>query len=158
MPKLDGKTLQELLDYVFESQRGNKLLIITFFTRKKIENEEFMKELQDNYGIYLEVDTFIKEMNQQLKDIKNYKEFFNYIGSEFGKDMNDLDILIHCYKKAKEKEYIREPNRNNNYQFNRGGRGGYFRGYRGGFGGYRGEFGGYLRGNGRGRGRGNGFY
>ena len=158
LPKLDGKTLQELLDYVFESQRGNKLLIITFFTRKKIENKEFMKELQDNYGIYLEVDTFIKEMNQQLKNIKNYKEFFNYIGSEFGKDMNDLDILIHCYKKAKEKEYIREPNRNNNYQFNRGGRGGYFRGYRGGFGGYRGDFGGYLRGNGRGRGRGNGFY
>ena len=66
-----------------------------------------MEELEKNYGIYLDVDTFIKDMNKQLKEITNYHDFFEYIGSDFGKDMNDLDILIHCYKKAKEKKYIR---------------------------------------------------
>ena len=98
--------LKKVLDYAFESQRGNKLLIITFFTRNKIENKEFIEELQKNYGIYLEVDTFIKEMNQALKNIKNYKQFFEYIGSDFGKNMSEEDIIISCYKKAKEKKYI----------------------------------------------------
>ena len=114
LPKLDKDVLQKVLDYAFESQRGNKLLIITFFTRNKIEDKEFIKELQNNYGIYLEVDTFIKEMNQQIKNIKNYNQFFNYIGSDFGKNMNDLDILIHCYRKAKEKKYIKTPYKNSN--------------------------------------------
>ena len=58
----DIDNIDEILDYAFESQKGNKLLIITFLTQKKIENKEFMKELEENYGIYLEVDSFIKEM------------------------------------------------------------------------------------------------
>ena len=52
-------------------------------------------------------------MDQKLKDIKNYSQLFNFIGSDFGKNMTDLDILIHCYKKAKEKKYIKF-NKNNN--------------------------------------------
>ena len=139
LKKLDEKTLKEVLENAFESQIGNKLLIITFFTKTKIEDKKFMEELEKNYGIYLEVDSFIKEMNKQLKDIKNYHDFFNYIGSEFGKDMNDLDILINCYQKAKEKKYIRANfSRDINSSQSFRGRG------RGGFG----------RGRGRGRGRG----
>ena len=149
--KLDKKTLKQVLDYAFESQRGNKLLIITFFTRNKIEDKQFMQELEKNYGIYLEVDKFIKDMNQQIKDIKNYNQFFNYIGSDFGKNMTDLDILIHCYKKAREKKYIKNYRNNNNANsqshINIGlsfrGRGGQFRG--------RGEL---FRGRGHFRGRG----
>ena len=149
--KLDKKTLKQVLDYAFESQRGNKLLIITFFTRNKIEDKLFMQELEKNYGIYLEVDKFIKDMNQQIKDIKNYNQFFNYIGSDFGKNMTDLDILIHCYKKAREKKYIKNYRNNNNANsqshINIGlsfrGRGGLFRG--------RGEL---FRGRGHFRGRG----
>ena len=153
LPELDKKILEKVLNYAFESQKGNKLLIITFFTKNKIEDKEFMKELQKNYGIYLEVDTFIKEMNQQLKNIKSYKEFFNYIGSDFGKDMNDLDILVHCYKKAKDKNYIRYYPSNiegsRSYVWDQGGRGGRGRGGRG-----RGIRGRGGRGMGRGRGRG----
>ena len=144
LKKLDEKTLKEVLENAFESQIGNKLLIITFFTKTKIEDKKFMEELEKNYGIYLEVDSFIKEMNKQLKEIKNYHDFFNYIGSEFGKDMNDLDILINCYQKAKEKKYIRANfSRDINSSQSFRGRGGFGRG-RGGFG----------RGRGRGRGRG----
>ena len=155
--KLDKNILKQVLDYAFESQRGNKLLIITFFTRNKIEDKQFMQELEKNYGIYLEVDKFIKDMNQQIKDIKNYNQFFNYIGSDFGKNMTDLDILIHCYKKAREKKYIkiyRNNNANSQSLINIGlsfrGRGGLFRG-RGGLFRGRGEL---FRGRGHFRGRG----
>ena len=154
LKQLEQNTLQQVLDYAFESQRGNKLLIITFFTKKKIEDKKFMEELEKNYGIYLEVDSFIKEMNKQLKDIQNYHDFFKYIGSDFGKDMNDLDILIHCYQKAKEKKYIDETfNRdlNSSQNFRRGrGRRGFYRG-RVDFNRGREEF---IRGRGRRRGRG----
>ena len=156
LKNLDKEILDDLLNYIFDSQRGNKLLIITFFTQKKIEDKEFMKELQNNYGIYLDVDVFIKEMNQKLKDIINYHDFFNYIGSDFGKDMNDVDILIHCYKMAKQKNYIRAPHNNyNQYQNNRGGRGDFRGRGRGDFRGRgRGDFRGRGRGDFRGRGRG----
>ena len=142
LQNLDEKTLKKVLDYAYESQKGNKLLIITFFTKKKIEDKKFMEELEKNYGIYLDVDTFIKDMNKQLKEIKNYHDFFKYIGSEFGSDMNDLDILTHCYQKAKEKKYIRG-NFSGDLNLSQS-----FRG-RGGFGRGRGGFG---RGRGRGRG------
>ena len=150
LKNLNKDILNDLLKYIFDSQKGNKLLIITFFTQKKIEDKEFMKELQNNYGIYLDVDVFIKEMNQQLNTIDNYHDFFNYIGSDFGKDMNDVDILIHCYKMAKQKNYIKTSYNNNYNQFqnNRGGRGD-FRGR-----GYRGGGRGRGRGDFRGRGRG----
>ena len=143
LQNLDEKTLKKVLDYAYESQKGNKLLIITFFTKKKIEDKQFMEELEKNYGIYLDVDTFIKDMNKQLKEITNYHDFFEYIGSEFGSDMNDLDILTHCYQKAKEKKYIRG-NFSGDLNLSQS-----FRG-RGGFGRGRGGFG---RGRGRGRGR-----
>jgi hypothetical protein len=92
LPKLKKEVLKKVLDYAFESQKGNKLLIITFFTRNKIEDKEFIQELQKNYGIYLEVDTFIKEMNQALKNIKTYKQFFEYIKSDFGNNMTEEDM------------------------------------------------------------------
>ena len=151
LKQLDKEILQEVLDHAYQSQKGNKLLIITFFTRNKIEDKEFMTELQKNYGIFLDVDTYIKEMKAKVNEIKSYKEFFKYIGSDFGKDMDDEDILIHCYKKAKEKKYIRK-NANNNLGHSMIGgvyRGGLF----GGRGGFRGR-GGFLQFRGRGRGRG----
>jgi hypothetical protein len=104
------KNIDEIVKYSFENQKGNKLFIVTFFTAKKIEDKEFMKELEDNYGIYLDVDTFIKEMNQKLNEIKSLNEMYKYIGSEYGQDKTDLEIIIESYEKAKKKGYIREPN------------------------------------------------
>ena len=150
------KNMDEILEYAFKSQKGNSLLIITFFAQKKIEEKGFMEELEKNYGIYLEVDKFIEEMNNKLKEIKSFQEMFKYIGSEFGSDKNDLEILIEGYERAKQKNYIREPFKNNlgNSQNFRGGfnnRGaGRGRGFQRGRGfGRGGDFG---RGRGRGRG------
>ena len=104
------KNIDEIVQFAFDSQIGNKLLIITFFTAKKIENKDFMKELEDNYGINLDVDIFIKEMNQKLKEIKSLKEMYEYIGSDFGwEEEDDLEIIIKSYQRAKKKGYIRGP-------------------------------------------------
>jgi hypothetical protein len=110
-----------------------------------------MEELENNYGVYLDIDSFIQEMNQELNKVHNYHELFNYIGSDFGKDMKEIDILINSYQKAKEKNYIGESSDNHsesfslssisnisNEDYNKGrsrysrGRGGYNRG-RGGY-------------------------
>ena len=120
--------MDEILKFAFDNQKGNKLLIITFLTAKKIENKEFMKELEDNYGIYLEVDSFIKEMNQKLKDIKSLREMYKFIGSEFGSDEDDLEIIIKSYERAKKKGYIREPYNHNKFYGQYNNRGGHNRG------------------------------
>ena len=38
--------MDEILKFIFDNQKGNKLFIITFLTAKKIEDPEFMKELE----------------------------------------------------------------------------------------------------------------
>ena len=162
------KNKDEIVQTLFDSQRGNKLLIITFFAQKKIEEKGFLEELEKNYGIYLEVDDFIEEMQKKLDEIKTFKQLLEYVGSDFGKDKTDLEIIIEAYDKAKEKNYLKPTNNQINYnQFNiinnnlfrgnnqnnrgrgrgrgnqrgRGGRGGRGRGfqYRGGRGYYRGR-------------------
>ena len=134
--------MDEILKFIFDNQKGNKLFIITFLTAKKIEAKDFMKELENNYGIYLDVDTFIKEMKQKLNEIKSLNELYKFIGSEFGADKSDLEIIIESYEKAKSKGYIGHRSvcsqinpemLGNDIRYNRGGRGG--RGIRGGRGG-----------------------
>ena len=114
------KNLDEILEYAFTSQRGNQLLIITFFAQKKIEEKDFLENLEKNYGVYLDVDNFIKEMKQKLTEIKSFKELYKYIGSDFAQDKSDLDLILEGYKRAKQKGYIRDNNaakvrNNNNY-------------------------------------------
>ena len=143
------ENIDEILQYAFDNQKGNKLLIITFFTQKKIEDKEFMKELEANYGIYLDVEAFIKEMNQKLNEIKSFSEMYKYIGSEYGKDLTDLEIIIKSYERAKLKGYIRDQNSSTTFNRSQNFRGGYNRG-RG-----RGDFRGKRGGRGTVRGRGN---
>ena len=119
------KNKDEILKYAFESQRGNKLLIITFFAQKKIDEKDFLENLEKNYGVYLDIDNFVKEMKQKLKDIKCFKELFKYIGNEFSQDKDELQLIIDGYISAKKKGYIREKNNekqiNNNNYFMEGG-------------------------------------
>jgi hypothetical protein len=104
---------KEFLKYVYGSQRGNNLLLITFFAQKKIVEKGFLNELEKNYGIYLEVDNFIKEMRQKLDEVKTYGQLFEYIGSDFGKNKTDEEIIKMAFDKAKLKGYIRDNNINN---------------------------------------------
>ena len=146
----------EIVKEAFDSQRGNKLLIITFFAQKKIEEKGFLEQLEKNYGIYLEVDDFIKDMNKKLEEIKTYKQLLEYVGCDYAKDKTDIDIMAEAYDKAKEKDYINTANARLRRNINQRGRP---LNFRGGFGRGRGR--GFERGRGRGfergRGRGRGF-
>ena len=109
---------KEFLKYVYGSQRGNNLLLITFFAQKKIEEKGFINELEKNYGIYIEVDNFIKEMRQKLNEVQSYGKLFEYIGSEFGKNKTDQELIKKAFEKAKLKGYIRDDNINSNINNN----------------------------------------
>ena len=97
----------EIVEAAFESQRGNKLLIITFFAQNKVDEKGFLQELEDNYGIYIKVDEFIEAMNKKLEEIKTFKQLLQFIGSDIYKDKTDIEIIIDAYDKAKEKGYIK---------------------------------------------------
>ena len=123
LEKLNGEKKQEFLEYAFESQKGNKLLLITFFAQKKVEEKGFLDELEKNYGVYLDVDNFIKEMNTKISEIKSYKDLFEYIGTDFMKNKykDDLELIIDSYKKSLEKNYMgnnRQLGRSNNNLIN----------------------------------------
>ena len=101
---------EEFLKYVYGGQRGNNLLLITFFAQKKIEEKGFMNVLEKNYGIYLEVDNFIKEMRQKLDEVRSYRQLFDYIGCEFGKNKTDEELIKEAFEKAYLKRYISDNN------------------------------------------------
>ena len=107
LKKLNENNNIDILEYLYKSQRGNSLLLITFFAQKKIEENGFMDELEKNYGIYLDVDNFIKDMKNKLNEIKSFTALYEYVGSEFGKNKTDLELIIEGYKRAKKKKYIK---------------------------------------------------
>ena len=82
-------------------------MLITYFIQKKIEEKGFLDKLKNNYGVYLEVEHFIKDMKKTMKKIKNYKQLFEYIGSEYGKNKSDLELIKEAFKIAKLKNYIK---------------------------------------------------
>ncbi len=65
-----------------------------------------MEQLENNYGVYLDVDNFIKKMKTKLNEIKTYKQLFEYLESDFGKNKTNLEIIKDAYEKAKFKGYI----------------------------------------------------
>ena len=104
--EIDEEITNSFLKYAFDTQIGNKLLLITYIAKKKTEEEGFMEKLEKDYGIYLDVDDFIKEMKAKLNEIKTYKQLFEFIGSDFGKNKTDFEIIKDAYEKAKAKRYI----------------------------------------------------
>ena len=105
-----NENLEEVLKYAYESQKGNQLLLITFFALKKIEEKEFMDELEKNYGIYLKVDEFVQELKQKLIEVNSYKALYEYLETDIGKNKTEQEILIEGYQRAKKKRYIKDPN------------------------------------------------
>ena len=104
---LKTKEAEKFIKESYESYRGNKLLLITFFAQKKMEEKGFMEELEKNYGIYFDVDNFIKGMKEKLKEIQSYQQFFKYIGSEYGIDKDDVEIFKDAYEKAEKRGYFK---------------------------------------------------
>ena len=94
------------MNVIFNCQKENKLLLTIFLVQKIINEKGFMEELENNYGIFLEVDNFIELMKQKLNGINTYKELFEFIGSEIGKNDDEIEIILKAYNKAKKKGYL----------------------------------------------------
>ena len=109
--------MKEILKYAYESQKGNPLLLITFLVLNKLEEKGFLEELEKNYGIYLDIDKFYLNMKNKLKEVKSFKELYDFIGTDFGKDKTELELIVEAYEKAKQKKYIRDPNESNRINF-----------------------------------------
>jgi hypothetical protein len=107
-------SINDILKYAYDSQKGNQLLLITFAVLKKLNEEGFMKSLEDNYGIYVEVDAFVDDIKKSLNNVKSYKELYQCIGSDLGNNKTELELIIDAYEMAKQKRYIREVNVNYN--------------------------------------------
>ena len=114
----DSQEMKEVIKYAYESQKGNQLLLITFLVLNKLGETGFMEQLEKNYGIYLEVDAFFLDMKQKLKEIKSYKDLYEFIKVDLGKDKTELELIVDAYEKAKQKRYIRDPNDNNQVNYN----------------------------------------
>ena len=108
--KEENENVKEVLKYAYESQRGNQLLLITFFAFKKIQEEGFVEELKKNYGIFLKVDEFVEKLKLKLNEIKTYKSLYEYIGYDSGKDKSELQLIVEGYERSKLRRYIRDPN------------------------------------------------
>ena len=80
---------------------------------KKLEEQGFMEQLEKDHGVFIGVDKFFEEIRKNLKEIKNFKDLYAFIGTEVGKDMTELELIIDSYGTAKSKKYIRDPNERN---------------------------------------------
>ena len=115
LSKMRTKNSKDVLKYAYTSQRGNQLLLITFMTKKKMDEKNFIDELKKNYGVFLEVESFIKDMKKKLNEIKSYKSLYEYINCNILNDKSEMEYFIESYKKAKDKSYIKEHKYNSSY-------------------------------------------
>ena len=114
--KINDVNISEILNYLsknknkeitkefilYESQNENKVLLLSFFfLQKKMKEKDFMEKLEKYYGACVDIDNIKKEMEEKLNEIKTYKQLFEYLGSEFGKNEDDIDIIKNTYEKAK---------------------------------------------------------
>jgi hypothetical protein len=120
LSKIKKKYSKKLLKFAYSSQKGNHLLLITFIAKNKMEDEVFIKELKENYGVYINVNSFIQEMKNKLDTINSYSDLYKFIGCNLLDNKSELEYLSESYKKAKEKQYIRI-NTNNNFNYSNSG-------------------------------------
>ena len=103
----EEKIRKELLQQFFNNQRGNKLLLISYLSRKKIQSPGFMEELEKNYGVLLNCSDFLKEIKTTLESINSYKELYTFINCDLIGDKSEYDYIIQKYEIAKKKRYIK---------------------------------------------------
>ena len=115
LSKIKSKNYKEVLKYAFTLQKGNQLLLITFMTKNKMDEENFMDKLKKNYGVFLEVESFLKEMKKQLNEIQSYKSLYKFINCNILNNKSEMEYFIESYQKAKNKSYIKIYKNNSSY-------------------------------------------
>ena len=107
MKKIDKKYHIEIVKKLFDVSRDN-LLLITTMAQKKMNEKGFMTELENNYGVYMDIENYMKEINQKIKDIQCYKDLFDFMQADIVfKDEDEYQTIIKSYQRAKQKKYIK---------------------------------------------------
>ena len=106
MQKIDKKYHLDIVKKLYEVSKDN-LLLITTLAQMKMNEKGFLEELENNYGLYMNIEDFMKEINQKIKDIKCYKDLFDFMKADVVFKVDDeYETLIKSYQRAKEKKYI----------------------------------------------------
>ena len=109
MKKIDKKYHLEITKKLFNISKSN-LLLITTLAQMKINEAGFLKDLENNYGVFIKVEDFIQEINKKVKEIQCYKDLFNFMKADIiDKDEDEYERIIKSYEIAKEKRYIQPP-------------------------------------------------
>ena len=67
-----------------------------------------MTELENNYGVYMDIENYMKDINRKITDTHYYKDLFDFIQADIVfKDEDEYQNIIKSYKKAKQKKYIK---------------------------------------------------
>ena len=112
MKKIDKKYHSEIAIKLYDTSRGN-LLLVTTLAQKKTNEPRFLKKLEKNYGIFLNIEDFMREINTKIKEIQCYKDLFNFMKADIIDEKEDeFEKIVKCYEKAKEKRYIKTPPKN----------------------------------------------
>ena len=109
LKSIDEKYHLEIVKKLYDASRG-KLLIISTLAQKKMNESGFLKELEKNFGIFLNVKDFIKDFFKKREEIKCYKDLFNFMKEDvIDKDEDEYEMIIQSYENAKKKRYIKVP-------------------------------------------------
>ena len=98
---------KKLLNQFFNNQRGNKLLLITYLSRKKIKSPGFLEELEKNYGVLLNCSDYMKEIKNTIESVKSYVDLYKFVECDIIGDKSEYDFIINMYGIAKKKRYIK---------------------------------------------------
>ena len=106
MQKIDKKFHLDIVKKLYEVSKDN-LLLITTLAQMKMNQQGFLEELEKNYGVYMNIEDFMKEINQKIKEIKCYKDLFDFMKADVVFKVEDeYETIIKSYQRAKEKKYI----------------------------------------------------
>ena len=106
LQKIDKKYHLDIVNKLYEVSKDN-LLLITTLAQMKMNEQGFLEELENNYGLYMNIEDFMKEINQKIKDIKCYKDLFDFMKADVVFKVEDeYETIIKSYQRAKEKKYI----------------------------------------------------
>ena len=78
LEKIDKKYHQEIVNKLYDVAKDN-LLLITTLAQMKMNEKGFLSELEQNYGVYMNIEDLMKEINQKIKDVKCFKDLFDFM-------------------------------------------------------------------------------
>ena len=73
---------RKFVEYIYSNNNKNKLLSIIYLAKKKFSDQQFMKELEEHYGVLLQWELYkaIDETKEAITNIKSFSYFCQRIG------------------------------------------------------------------------------